>query len=85
MPRTIFKIRYDHYEFLVMSFSLTNALGVFMELMNRVFKECLDMFVISFIDDILVYSKLDKKTPMTPSKSPNHFERDQVVHQILQM
>ena len=61
MPRKIFKIRYDHYEFLVMSFSLTNALGVFMELMNRVFKECLDMFVIVFIDDILVYSKLDQK------------------------
>ena len=42
-----------------MSFGLTNAPAVLMELMNRVFKDCLDTFVIVLIDDILVYSKTD--------------------------
>jgi len=52
-----FKIHYGHYEYLVMPFGVTNAPGVFMDYMNRVFHPYLDSFVVVFIDDILVYSK----------------------------
>ena len=58
VPKTAFRTRYGHYEYLVMLFGLTQtiALTTFMDLMNQVFQPYLDRFIIVFINDILVYS-----------------------------
>nr|GFA69094.1 hypothetical protein [Tanacetum cinerariifolium] len=57
IPKTAFRTYYGHFKFQVMSFGLTNAPTVFMDLINRVRKPYLDKFMNIFIDDILIYSK----------------------------
>jgi hypothetical protein len=58
IPKTAFRTRYGLYEYTVMSFGLTNTPAYFMYLMNKVFMEYLDRFIVVFIDDILVFSKM---------------------------
>jgi hypothetical protein len=68
-----FRIRYGHYEYSMMPFGVTNAPGVFMEYMNRIFHTYLDRFVVMFIDDILIYSKSEEE----------HSEHLRIVLQVL--
>jgi hypothetical protein len=71
IPKTSFITRYVLYEYTVMSFGLTNAPAYFMYLLNKVFMEYLDKFVVVFIDDILIFSK-------------NEEEHDKHLHMVLQ-
>jgi hypothetical protein len=54
-------MRFGHYKFIVLPFGLTNSPGVFMSLMNGVFRKYLDKFIHVFIDDILIYSQTTKE------------------------
>jgi hypothetical protein len=61
IPKTAFHTRHGLYEYTVMSFGLTNAPVYFMYLMNKVFMEYLDKFVVVFIDVILIFSKMEEE------------------------
>jgi hypothetical protein len=61
ISKTAFVSRYDLYEFTVMSFGLTNASTYFLYMMNKVFIEYLDKFVVVFINDMLVYSRNEEE------------------------
>ena len=61
IPKTSVRTRFEHYEFVVVPFGLTNALAVFMSLMNGVFRKYLDRFVQVFLDDILIYPKNERE------------------------
>jgi hypothetical protein len=61
IPKTTFITKYGLYEFTIMSFGLTNTPAFFMNLMNSVFMDYLDKFVVVFIDDILIYSQSEEE------------------------
>src|SRR4051812_2460227 len=67
IPKTAFITRYGSYEYTVMSFGLTNAPATFSRLMNYIFMEYLDKFVVVYLDDILIYSKTDEEHAEQPS------------------
>ena len=61
IPKTTFRTRYGHFEFIVMPFGLTNALVAFMDLMQRVLKPYLDQFIVVFVDEILIYTQSEEE------------------------
>jgi hypothetical protein len=73
IPKTAFHTWYGLYECTMMSFGLTNALTSFMYLMNKVFLEYLDKFVMVFIDDILIFSKTEEEHVPHHKNVVDHF------------
>lgn len=61
IPKTAFRMRYGQYEFRMLYFDLTNALTVFIELMNQIFRPHFNTFMVVLVDDILIYSKSKEK------------------------
>ena len=72
-PKTAFITHYEHYEYNMMSFGLTNTPSVFMDYKNQIFRPYLDKFIVVFIDDIPIYPRTDEA----------HIDHLKIVLQIL--
>jgi hypothetical protein len=73
IEKTTFSTRYEHYEYVVMSFGLKNTPAAFMEAMNEILHEYLDDFVVVFLDDILIYSQTEEEHERHRSPILNSF------------
>jgi hypothetical protein len=82
IPKIAFRSCYGHYEFLVMSFGLTNAPAVFMDTMNRVFHDYLDQFTVFFIDDILIYSRTSEEHEEHLRKALERLRREKLYAKL---
>jgi hypothetical protein len=74
IPKTAFRSRYGHYEFLVISFWLTNE--------PAVFHDCLDQFNVVFIDDILIYSRTSEKHEEHLRKALERLRREKLYSKL---
>jgi hypothetical protein len=82
IPKTTFNTRYGLYDYIVMSFGLMNAPAYFMYLMNKVFMECLDKFVVVFIDDIPIFSKMEEEHETHPETSVGKAQSTSTTRQV---
>ncbi|GJR75998.1 putative reverse transcriptase domain-containing protein [Tanacetum coccineum] len=80
IPKTASRTWYEHFEFTVMLFGLTNVPAVFMDLMNRVCKPYLEKFVIVCIDDILIYSKSKEDHELEEVRFLRHIVNNNDIH-----
>jgi len=78
-------MRYRHYEYVVMSFGLTNVPAAFMDLMNKVIMTHLDQFVVVFIDDILVYSRTLQEHAYHFMKSLRSIKEERALYETVKM
>jgi Reverse transcriptase (RNA-dependent DNA polymerase) len=61
VPKTCIRTRYGYFEFLVMPFGLTNAQSTFQALMNEVFRDFVDKFILIYLDDVLIFSRSEEE------------------------
>ncbi len=60
MEKTAFNTKYGHFEFLVMPMGLCNAPATFQSLMNQIYQDCIDKYIVLYMDDLLIFSESEE-------------------------